>query len=188
MGGDLDMVLSENGTKRIIQLDKNELVRVDNYRQSVYNKYSSVSNEHISTVSGQPILQYFAKSASFNLPQDLTWTWYCAKETNEFAWKTWPTTGYLFATLSGDNDCFTGAVAFPEDHTWSIMNNTPSMSQNVVAMTIRSCMCHVRKFENNLLIQFFETLGGIEASFHFESNWWLLSDVPLTISKGWYAV
>lgn len=49
------MVLSENGTKRIIQLDKNGLVTADNYRKSVYNKYSSLGSEHISTTGGELI-------------------------------------------------------------------------------------------------------------------------------------
>lgn len=49
------MLLSENGTKRIIQLDKNLLEKVDNYRANVYNKYSSLSSEHISTTAGELI-------------------------------------------------------------------------------------------------------------------------------------
>lgn len=49
------MVLSETGTKRIIQLDKSGLVTVDNYRQLMYDKYKSVASEHISSVSGELI-------------------------------------------------------------------------------------------------------------------------------------
>lgn len=182
------MVLSENGTKRIMQLDKNGLVTADNYRKSVYNKYTSLGNAHISTAGGEPILQKFVKSASFNLPQDLTWEWYCALESNEFAWKTWPTTGYIATSLAGDNDVMTGAIIFPEPHMWSIINRQPTFVKNVASMDISSCMCHIRKFENNLLIKFFETLGGFESRFHFESNWWLLEGVSLTVSKGWYAI
>ncbi len=76
MGGSYMSVLLTEGTKRIVELDKSNLTRIDNYRQTVYNQYKTGSAGLISTTTGYPLW------ANYNVASGLTvdmgaLTWHC---------------------------------------------------------------------------------------------------------------
>lgn len=184
------MVLSETGTKRIIQLDKNELLKVDNYRQSVYNKYSSVSNEHISTVSGQPIVQYLAKSGNFNLPQDLTWTWWCSLPSNTFVWNSWPQTAYIPANYNFiDNEHFYGSIVFNGGYyDWAIKQVDPDAEYTRIASNTSSLNVRGTVVGSTVYMTLFDAVGQTSTQSAFESNEFVVEGLTIGPSKGWYAI
>lgn len=185
------MVLSENGTKRILQLDKNELVKVDNYRQSVYSKYSSLSNAHISTTSGELI---WCNYGSINVTLD-------SNLLNSIVWHhSAPTIAYetyLNVTLPesmvltsgnylyGTGTAF-GMLSSTGGTTFEVYYYTEAGTRQTLGMTTFYGLQGTLRNGNIFAFQMGIFIATLNLSIW--SDEFILPDLGLTVNKGRYAI
>lgn len=185
------MVLSENGTKRIIQLDKNGLVAADNYRKSVYNKYSSLGGEHISTTGGELI---WCNHGTISTTLDSTIL-------NSIVWHhvapTVPYETFLKVTLPASMTLTSGTYLYGTGTAYGMLESRQGISFMVYyfdeqgteytlgSTTFRGLQGRLRdnnKFEFQLAI-FMDRLN-----FSIWSDEFILPNLNLAVSKGRYAI
>lgn len=185
------MVLSENGTKRIIQLDKNELVKVDNYRQSVYNKYSSLSNAHISTTSGELI---WCNYGSINVTLD-------SNLLNSIVWHhSAPTIAYetyLNVTLPESMVLTSGNYLYGTGTSFGTITSKQKITFEVYYVTETGTMQTLGitsfyglqgRLRNGNIFAFQMGIFVSTLNFSIWSDEFMLPDLGLAISKGRYAI